>query len=202
MKALWFTGLLLLFSSGALATADRTRAAASLKSGVFEPPRMAPEFSLPSSQGGEFTLSEHRGQPLVLSFGFSSCPQICPMTLANLVKVKRQLGALADQVQVVFMTVDPERDSIDQLRAYLANFHPDFIGLTGAPEQLAAVREAYGITTQREDYGQGRYDVHHSSFVFLVDRQGLLRALVPFGTGPDDIAHDLRVLLQEDVSAL
>lgn len=202
MKTLSLIGLLLFLSSSALAAAEQATEKSSLKSGVFEPPRTAPEFSLPSSQGGKFTLSEYRGQPLVLSFGFSSCPQICPMTLANLVAVKQQLGALSDQVQVVFMTVDPERDSPEQLHHYLANFHPDFIGLTGEPEELATVREAYGISTEREDYGEGQYDVHHSSFLYLVDRRGLLRSLVPFGTNPEDITHDLRILLQEDVSAL
>lgn len=197
MKMILFAGLLLI--SGAAFTAPTAEAAnPALKSGVFNPPRMAPEFSLPSSQGGQFTLAEQRGQPVVLSFGFSNCPQICPMTLATLADVKHQLGALADQVQVVFMTVDPERDSAEQLRTYLANFHPDFIGLTGAPEELAQVRAAYGITAQREDQAGGYYEVHHSSYIYLVDRQGQLRSLVPFGTGPNDIVHDLKILLQEN----
>lgn len=202
MKTLSFIALLLLLSSGALVAADQNTEAASLKSGVFNPPRMAPDFSLPSSQGGDFTLSEQLGKPVVLSFGFSHCPEICPMTLMTLTEVKHQLGALGDQVEIVFMTVDPERDNAERLREYLTNFHPDFIGLTGAPERLAKVREVYGISTEREDYGEGRYEVHHSSYIYLVDRKGLLRSLVPFGTGPNDIVHDLKILLQEDVGTL
>ena len=202
MKTLSFIVLLLFLSSGVLAATAQTTEATRLKSGVFNPPRMAPNFSLPSSQGGDFTLSEQLGKPVVLSFGFSHCPEICPMTLMTLTEVKHQLGALGDQVKIVFMTVDPERDSAERLREYLTNFHPDFFNETGTTEMLAKVREVYGISTKREDYGEGRYEVHHSSYIYLVDRQGLLRSLVPFRTGPNDIVHDLKILLQEDVGPL
>jgi len=169
-----------------------------LKSGVFDPPRMAPDFSLASSRDTQFTLSEQRGNIVVLGFGFSHCPNVCPMTLANLAQTYKNLGVLADQVQVVYMTVDPERDTPARLREYLANFNPHFIGVTGAAEDLAALRQSYGIIAKKEVHKNGgTYEVHHSSYIYLIDRDGLLRALVPFGKSADDITHDINILLQE-----
>lgn len=169
-----------------------------LKSGVFDPPRMAPDFSLPSSRDNQFTLSEQRGKLLVLGFGFSNCPNVCPMTLANLAQTYKNLGALAEQVQVVYMTVDPERDTPARLREYLTNFNSHFVGVTGSAHELAAVRQAYGIIAKKEVHKNGgNYEVHHSSYIYLIDRDGLLRALVPFGKSADDIAHDIKILLQE-----
>lgn len=174
-------------------------ALAALKSGVFEPPRAAPEFTLPSSTGSEFKLSSQRGKVTILGFGFSHCPDVCPVTLSVLAMMRKQLGELADQVQVVYVTVDPERDTAARLREYLVLFDKSFIGVTGAPEQLSAVREAYGIIATRaenKDAPDG-YLVHHSSYIYLIDRAGLLRALVPFGKTAGDIAHDVKILLQE-----
>jgi protein SCO1/2 len=169
-----------------------------LKSGVFDPPRMAPDFSLASSLDTQFTLSEQRGKILVLGFGFSHCPNVCPMTLANLAQTYKNLGALADQVQVVYMTVDPERDTPARLREYLANFNAHFIGVTGSADELAALRQSYGIIAKKEVHKNGgTYEVHHSSYIYLIDRDGLLRALVPFGKSADDITHDIKILLQE-----
>jgi protein SCO1/2 len=169
-----------------------------LKSGVFDPPRMAPDFSLHSSRDNQFTLSEQRGKLLVLGFGFTNCPNVCPMTLANLAQVYKNLGALAGQVQVVYMTVDPERDTPARLREYLTNFNSHFVGVTGSADELAAVRQAYGIIAKKEVHKNGgNYEVHHSSYIYLIDRDGLLRALVPFGKSADDITHDIKILLQE-----
>lgn len=187
--------LLLTFFAG---VALAIQAAPELKSGVFDPPRLAPDFSFPSSTGSEFTLSQQRGKLLVLGFGFSHCPNVCPMTLANLAQVFKNLGPLADNVQVVYMTVDPERDSPERLHEYLEQFNPHFIGVTGPAEQLAGVRQSYGVIAQKEMHKNGKdYDVHHSSYIYLIDQQGLLRALVPFGKSADDITHDIRILLNE-----
>ena len=184
--------------SGNVAAGNSTINTAELKSGVFEPPRMAPDFSLPSSLNKLFTLSAQRGKILVLGFGFSHCPNFCPMTLANLAQTYKNLGPLADQVQVVYVTVDPERDTPARLREYLSNFNPHFIGVTGSTEELAAVRQAYGIMAKKEMHKNGgTYDVHHSSYIYLIDREGLLRALVPFGKSAGDITHDIKILLHD-----
>lgn len=171
--------------------------AAELKSGVFDPPRPAPDFSLPSSRGDLFTLSQARGKLVVLGFGFSQCLEVCPATLSNLAQAHRNLGELADEVLVVYVSVDPERDTVERLHLYMSHFNASFIGTTGEEAQLAEVRKSYGITTNREDMEDGNYQVHHSSFLYLIDREGLLRALVPFGKTPQDIAHDIRMLLQD-----
>ena len=171
--------------------------AAQLKSGVFDPPRAAPEFALPGSDDNLFELKHTRGKLVILGFGFSHCPEICPTTLATLGRTLKILGATAAQVQVVYVTVDPERDTPARLREYLRHFHPNFIGLSGTAEALAAVRRDYGILAAKEVHGDGNYEVHHSSYLYLIDRQGLLRALVPYGKTAADIAHDVESLLQE-----
>jgi len=171
--------------------------AAEFKSGVFEPPRAAPVCTLQGSHGQLFKLNDTRGQVVVLGFGFSHCPEICPTTLANLSRVMKELGNDAKGVQVVYITVDPERDTLARLREYMAIFNPGFIGLTGKPEELAAIRREYGILIEREMQKDGNYEVHHSSYLYLIDRQGLLRALVPYGKSVADITHDLQILLRE-----
>jgi protein SCO1 len=170
--------------------------AAGLKAGVFEPARPAPEFSLPASDGSNLNLKRFRGKVIVLGFGFTSCPDVCPVTLAILARARRKLGELADDLQVVYITVDPERDDAEQMRKYLAAFDPAFIGGTGTGEQLAAVREEYGIIAKKQVEGDN-YTFAHSSYTYLIDRDGQLRALMTYGHSAEDFAHDIRILLQE-----
>jgi len=168
-----------------------------LKSGVFKPPRPAPDFSLRGSDGAELTLSRYRGKVVALGFGYTSCPDVCPTTLFYLAQARERLGAAANGLQVVYVTVDPERDDAERLKKYLASFEPTFIGATGSSGQLAEVRKAYGIQISRETLAGSKsaYLVHHSSFVYLIDRGGNIRALLPFGVSVDDIAHDVKALL-------
>jgi len=134
---------------------------------------------------------------VALGFGYTSCPDVCPTTLANLAQAREKIGAAARDLQVVYITVDPERDSLQRLKAYLAGFDPTFIGASGTPEQLAAARKAYGIEVKRQNVpgSTSEYFVHHSSFIYLIDRAGNIRALLPFGVTVDDIVHDVRALL-------
>lgn len=169
-------------------------AAGQYKSGTFDPPRAAPQFRLVGPDGAELTLSRYRGKVVALVFGFTNCTRICPLTLTTLSQVSRKLGPRASELQVVFVTVDPERDSPARLREFLGYFDPSYVGATGTPEQLEALRREYGISTKREAAAQG-YDVHHSSFFYLIDRQGQLRLLVPFGKSTDDVVHDVQLLL-------
>jgi protein SCO1/2 len=167
-----------------------------LKSGVFDPPRAAPDFSLSASTGQTFTLSQHKNKIIILGFGFTHCPQICPTTLAKLARVYKQLEHPTD-VQVVYITVDPERDSVERLSEYMNYFNSQFIGLTGDPDLLEKLRKDYGIIAAKKIHNNGNYDVHHSSYLYLIDRQGLLRALVPYGKSEEEIVHDVRILLKE-----
>jgi protein SCO1/2 len=171
--------------------------AGAFRGGVFIPARAAPEFVLPASDGTEFRLSRYRSRVVAIGFGYSFCPDVCPTTLATLAEMRRRLGAAATRVQVVYVTVDPERDSLDRLRVYTMAFDPSFLGLAGSPAQLASVRKAYGITAERRPVpGSSGYVIHHSSFVYLVDPAGRLRVTLPFGMSAEDMAHDVALLLQ------
>lgn len=187
--------LALMLTLGALGAALVTGAPA-LKAGTFEPPRAAPDFSLQSSDGGALALRSHRGKVVVLGFGFTSCAQVCPTTLATLALAHRKLGPAAADVQVVYITVDPERDDQARLKKYLHAFDPTFVGGTGRAEQLAAVRKDYGVSAEKRGTGSN-YTVAHSSFTYLIDRRGQLRALMPYGRAADDYVHDLTILLAE-----
>ncbi len=165
-----------------------------LKAGVFNPAREAPDFSVSGSDGGTLTLRRYRGKVVVLGFGYTNCANVCPVTLAVLALAHRKLGALGSQVQVIYLTVDPERDSAQRLKQYLASFDPTFVGGTGTAPQMAAVRKSYGVTAEKLGGGTD-YAVAHSSFVYLITREGKLRALMPFGHKADDYVHDISMLL-------
>jgi protein SCO1/2 len=184
--------LLLLCVASAASAADAPK----LQAGVFDPPRMAPDFTLRGSDGAELVLAKFRGKAVILGFGFSSCPDVCPITLATLASARKKLGELRDQVQVVYVTVDPERDDAARLRTYLEKFDPTFLGGTGTGEQLEAVRNEYGIAATRVTKGDS-YAFSHSSYTYLIDRAGRLRALMPFGSSADAYVHDLQILLAQ-----
>lgn len=181
----------LLFALGAFAAGPAT-----LKAGTFDPPGMAPELALSSSNGGTVSLADYRGKVVLLGFGFASCPKVCPTTLAVLAQARKRLGAQGKQVQVVYVTVDPERDDAGRMRAYLNGFDPSFIGGVGTPAQLAAARQKYGVTAERKPMGDS-YFIGHSSSVYLIDPKGRLRGMMPYGRQPADYVHDIQVLLGE-----
>ena len=181
--------LLLLISAAA-------QAATALKAGVFEPPRQAPEFALRGSDGSELSLARYRGKVVLMSFGFTHCAAVCPTTLATLAQARKALGSAADAVQVVFVTVDPERDDPARMKAYLAAFDPSFIGGAGQPELLAAMRKNYGVVANKVPM-TGGYAVDHTSSIFLIDRDGNLRAMMPYGRDAKDFVHDIKLLLAQ-----
>ena len=167
-----------------------------LKAGVFDPPRMAPDFSLQGSDGHELKISHYRGKVVLLAFGFTSCTEVCPITLNTFAVTRRKLGPVAADVQVVYVTVDPGRDVPARLSKYLGSFDSTFVGGTGTEDQLAAVRRSYGITAEKKVIGDD-YTYAHSSFTYLIDRSGRIRALMPYGHSPDDYVNDLTILLKE-----
>ena len=169
---------------------------AAFKAGTFDPARQAPDFSLQGSDGHELRISRFRGKVVLLAFGYTSCTAVCPVTLATFAQARRKLGAAAADVQIVYVTVDPQRDVPERLKKFLGSFDRTFIGGTGTEAQLAAVRKQYGVTATKIPY-EDSYVYAHSSFTYLIDRAGRIRALMPYGHGPDDYANDLTILLQE-----
>lgn len=181
---------------GAVPTAGEVARPEAMRAGAFTPSHTAPEFLLHGSDGADVTLARYRGKVILLSFGFTYCATVCPTTLATLAQTREQLGKAADAVQVIFVTVDPARDDAAHLRDYLAAFDPSFVGATGAPDALAAVRQKYGVTAIRHGTGAD-YVMAHTSSIFLIDRIGKLRAMMPFGHDPADFVHDIKMLLAD-----
>ncbi len=169
--------------------------APALKAGVFEPPHPAPEFMLKGSDGAELKLSRYRGKVVLLFFGFSLCPAVCPTTLATLAQARKALGKDANAVQIIYATVDPERDTPPVMKAYLSAFDKSFLGGTGQPAVLAAMRKDYGVVANKVPMAGGGYVYDHSSSIFLIDRAGRLRALMPYGHEAKDYVHDIQLLL-------
>jgi protein SCO1/2 len=191
-----------LLASGFLAASTTTNTASpgtnppELKAGAFDPPRQAPDFDLSSSNGGELKISHYQGKVVLLAFGFTSCTAVCPTTLNTFAVARHKLAAAAADVQVVYITVDPQQDDAARLKKYLGSFDPTFVGGTGTEQQLAAVRKDYGVSAQKQVVGDS-YTYAHSSFTYLIDRRGRIRALMPYGHSPDDYVHDLTLLLKE-----
>jgi protein SCO1/2 len=184
----------LLFAGAAMLRSPPEAARAQgMKAGVFNPPHKATGFSLPGSDGSEVTLARYRGKVVLLTFGFTHCAAVCPTTLATLAQARGKLGKAADGVQVIYVTVDPQRDTAEHMRSYLAAFDRSFIGATGTPEALAAVRRNYGVTAVKEGTGPD-YAMAHTSSIFLIDRAGTLRAVMPFGHDAADFVHDIKLL--------
>jgi protein SCO1/2 len=161
-----------------------------------EPYPPAPEFDLTSGNGTDFRLSAMRGKIVLLFFGYTSCPDVCPTTMAELKAVTDKLGAEeAKNVQVVLVSVDPGRDTPQRIQEYVNHFSKDFIGLTGPEPVLAKVWSDYGIFRQIVDeQSAAGYGIDHTARITLIDQDGNLRASYGFDTPVDDIVHDLKLL--------
>jgi protein SCO1/2 len=167
------------------------------RTGVLEPPSPAPDFTLRTDEGKDFRLRDWRGNVILLYFGYTSCPDVCPTTLAEFAQAKKALGAAAQRLRVALVTVDPERDTPKRLRTYTRTFDATFLGLTGRRAALASVWKAYGIyvRSHRVPGSSVGYVVDHSATTFVIDADGNLRLAIPFGTPVEDIRHDLQLLL-------
>ena len=167
-----------------------------LKAGVLSPALPAPELELQGSDGKPLNLARFRGKVVLLAFGFSSCGEVCPITLATLAGARKKLGGDAADVQVVYVTVDPERDDAARMKKFLGSFDATFVGGVGSRAEIDVAQASYGITSARKDYPDGNYTIGHSSSIYLIDRAGRLRAVMPYGHSSDDFVHDLKILLR------
>lgn len=158
----------------------------------------ARDFSMPDQDGQVRSLKDFAGKIVVVFFGFTHCPDVCPTSLAELAQIKKLLGPDGDRLQAVFVTVDPERDTAELLKAYVHNFDPSFIALRAAtPEQLAAMAKDFKVYYKRvEGSTPSAYSMDHSAGSYVFDTKGQLRLFTRYGTGAEALAGDIRQLLQ------
>jgi len=159
------------------------------KGSVIDPPSAAADFSLTSQADQPIKLSDYHGKYVLLFFGFTRCTNECPATMAILAKARTLLGSQGDNVQVLFVSTDPDHDTPQALTEFLGRFDPTFVGATGTKAELQSVWAAYGVTV--EDNGET-----HSSYVYLIDPNGDLRLTYAYPSTPEDIAADLHLLMK------
>lgn len=158
----------------------------------------ARDFHLTDFDGKPRQLADFRGKAVVMFFGYTQCPDVCPTTMSELVQVKQQLGADGDRLQALFVSVDPERDTPAVLKAYMTGFDPSFLGLYAAsPEALAALAKDYKVYYKKVDgKTPGSYTMDHTAASYVYDPQGRLRLFERYGTPVTDLAADIGLLLK------
>jgi len=156
----------------------------------------ARDFRLKDTSGRERTLADFRGKVVVLFFGYAQCPDVCPTTMAEMAEVKRKLGAEGERLQVVFVTVDPERDTPEVMKAYMEAFDPAFVALIPTPEELAAMAKDYKVYYKKVDgKTPTSYSMDHSAASYVYDPEGRLRLYARYGAGADAMLADVKALL-------
>lgn len=167
---------------------------------VYDPPQPAPGFQLVDHDGRRVRMEDYRGTALLVFFGYTHCPDVCPLTLQKLSRVLGSMGDAADtsDVRVLLVTVDPVRDTPEALAEYVRRFGPFTTGLTGEAETLAEMRTAYGVFAEPPPPGGDHrgMEMSHTSRVFGIDRAGEIRLLLPMEAGDDVIARDVEILMR------
>lgn len=165
---------------------------------VIIPPLPVTDFSLQMAVDKTFRLSDQRGKLVLLFFGYTSCPDVCPTTLATFKQVHGSLGDNAQKVRFVMITADPERDTPEKVTAYVKQFHSGFIGLSGDLEDLGKIWKELGVFVEKQDSdGAAGYLVSHTGSTYVLDQNGNLIMTLPYATDPFDIADDLTELLKQ-----
>ena len=157
----------------------------------------AKDFSLPDQTGQTRSLKDFAGKIVVVFFGFTQCPDVCPTTMAEMAQIKQMLGADGNTLQAVFITVDPERDTSELLKAYMGNFDPSFVALRPSPEQLAKLAKDFKVFYKKVDgKTPGSYSMDHSAGSYVFDTQGRIRLYSRYGSGAEALASDIRLLIK------
>ena len=155
-------------------------------------------FELTDADGRRRTLADFKGRVVVVFFGFTQCPDVCPTTLAELAEVKKALGAAGERLQGIFVTVDPERDTPDVLKAYIDNFGPGFVALRGTPDETQAVAKEFKVFYAKvPGSAEGNYTMDHTAGSYVFDASGRIRLFSRHGAGVEALKHDLGLLLAE-----
>lgn len=158
----------------------------------------AKTLSLPDANGQPRTLGDFKGKVTVVFFGYTQCPDVCPTTMAELAQVKKQLGADADKLQAVFITIDPERDTPEILKSYMASFDPSFVALRGTLEQTQVAAKEFKIYFAKvPGKTEGSYTMDHSAGSFILDAKGNPRVFERYGAGPDGLIADVKALIAQ-----
>lgn len=154
-------------------------------------------FELIDHNGQTRTLADFRGKVVAVFFGYTHCPDVCPTTLSDFAAALKQLGPQAEQVQVIFVTVDPQRDTPDLLKLFVPAFNPTFLGMYTDAESLKRLANEFKVVYQKSSVkAADDYLIDHSAGTYVYDAKGNLRLLMPYGSSPDTIANDLRTLLK------
>ncbi len=166
--------------------------AAEPKTQTYGEAQIGGPFSLIDQNGERRSEADFRGRYMLIFFGFTNCPDVCPTTLAMLSETFKELGPKADEVVPIFISIDPERDTPAILKSYLASFGPRFVGLSGTPAEVAKVADAYKVYYQKIPLEGGGYTMNHSSVIYLMDKNGKFAAHYTLEIGPDALAADLK----------
>jgi cytochrome oxidase Cu insertion factor (SCO1/SenC/PrrC family) len=159
-------------------------------------PAVGGEFTLTSHHGNPWSLQQARGKLVLLMFGYTSCPDVCPIGLLTVQQIMQQLGEQSSSVQPLFISVDPQRDTPEVLKAYVSYFHPSLIGLTGTPAELADITRRYSTSYSHSgDSDSSSYLVDHSPNLYIIDAQGQLASIIPYGTPTDIVLDSVKRLL-------
>jgi protein SCO1 len=156
-----------------------------------------PGFTLTDGDGHTRTLRDYEGQLSIVFFGFASCPDVCAGELFKLAQVIRKLGKAAHGIHVLFVSLDPQHDTPDVVKAYVTAFNPTFVGLTGSDAAVNAAADSFAIQFAKVPVGNGNYTINHSTGTYVVDRSGRLRLVGTLSTRVDDWVHDLTILVDE-----
>ena len=195
MKKLLALGLLAV-SMMLAGCGEKTAPAPAFKNVDITGAAFARDFALTDHTGKPRTMADFKGKVVVMFFGFTQCPDVCPTTMAEMSAVMKELGPQADKVQVLFVTVDPERDTKELLAQYVPAFDPRFLGLYGTAEQTAAVAKEFKVFYSKvEGKTPGSYSIDHTAASYIFDRNGKVRLLVRHGQGPAPVVHDIKQLL-------
>ena len=170
------------------------------KGDEVDTPFQPSDFTLTDQHGQAVSLSDMRGHPVFMFFGYTKCPDFCPFTLSTWTQVEKSLGERAKNVRFVFITLDPERDTEAELRRHVGQFSDDFIGLRGDKAALEPVYEEFDIYYEKIESktSEAGYLMSHTVFIFLLDKDGVVRVQYLFGDGPEVMTHDAKMLLDDD----
>ena len=164
---------------------------------VIQSPETSYDFTL-TGGNGDVSLSDFRGKLVLIYFGYTFCPDICPATLGNVNQALKEIGAKAEDIQLIMISLDPQRDTPEKLEQYVAHFNPTFIGITGTQEQVDTVTSLYGIFYEKKEGSEAtNYLIDHTATLMVIDREGYLKLVFPFGVTADEIADDLKYMLRQ-----